>query len=532
MRLRAFTAFFLIVFLASACNLPASAIWGMYLTPTPRGGAALADPLLAPTRFSPSPGMAEPTPTFSWIVFPSATASPTPSPLPSPTAFFTATPNLPPTAEGPFYQYLAQSGDWLPAVARRFGVSEQEVYSFVSLPQEGLIPPGTLLLIPARLERTSPYQRLLPDSEYVLSATAADFDVGAFLAASSGALRAYREYVNPTGWTDAATIVGRVAQENSVNPRLLLALLESQGGWVYGTPDAFHYEYPLGHPDSTNKGLLLQLLWAVSQMDVAYYGWREGRVTELTFPNGEKLRLDPRLNAGTVALYYLFANLYERPLWESALNRFAEVYRKMFGDAEVRAAQVEPLFPAGLTAPTLILPFEPGVLWAFTGGPHAAWERNGPLAAIDFAPSSAQNGCDPSERWAVAAASGLVVRSENGLVVLDLDGDGREETGWVLVYLHLAKKGRVPAGVFVKVGDRLGHPSCEGGIATGRHIHFARKYNGEWILADGPFPLILSGWRVVQGEKPYQGKLVKGDQVVIADIYGSSISAIARDTQE
>lgn len=499
------------------------------MTPTPRGGTALADPPPSPMPFFPSPGSAESTPTFSWVVFPSATASPTRSPAPSPMAILTATPNLPPTADGPLYQYTSQSGDWLPAVARRFGVSEQEVYALVSLSQEGLISPGTTLFIPARLGETSPFQRLLPDSEYVLSATAADFDVAAFLAKTPGALYTYREYVNPSGWTDGASIVQRVARENSVNPRPLLALLEFQGKWVYGTPDPFHQEYPLGHPDSTHKGLLLQLLWAVSQMDTAYYGWREGRVTELTFPNGQKLRLDPRLNAGSVAIYYLFAQLYTPAAWEAALKGFAELYRQMFGDAEVRAAQVEPLFPAGLTAPPLILPFEPHAIWVFTGGPHAAWERNGPLAAIDFAPSSSISGCDPSEQWAVAAASGLVVRSENGLVVLDLDGDGREETGWVLIYLHLAKKGRVPAGVFVNVGDRLGHPSCEGGVATGRHIHFARKYNGEWILADGPFPLILSGWRVYRGEKPYQGKMVKGDRVVFADIYGSSSAAIWRE---
>ncbi|MFN3742163.1 MAG: hypothetical protein ACK4VW_05770 [Anaerolineales bacterium] len=524
-----FIVLLLIVFLAYACNMPASAIWGRYMTPTPGAGSALADPPLPPTLFSPSPGLAESTPTFSWVLFPSATASPTLSPSPSPTAFFTATPNLPPTANGPLYQYISQSGDWLPAVARRFGVSEQEVYALISLPQEGLIPPGTTLFIPARLGETSPSQGVLPDSEYVLSATSADFDVAAFLAKTPGALRTYREYINPSGWTDAAAIIQRVAQENSVNPRLLLALLEFQGKWVYGAPDPFHQEYPLGHPDSAHKGLFLQLLWAVSQMDMAYYGWREGRVIELTFPDGQKLRLDPRLNAGSVAIYSLFTQLYSRPSWEAALKGFSELYRQMFGEAEARAAQVEPLFPAGLTAPSLILPFEPNVIWVFTGGPHAAWERNGPLAAVDFAPSSAVSGCDPSNQWAVASASGLVVRSENGLVVLDLDGDGREETGWVLIYLHLAKKGRVPAGVFVNAGDRLGHPSCEGGIATGRHLHFSRKYNGEWILADGPFPLILSGWRVYQGEKPYLGKMVKGDQVVIADVYGSSSAAIWRE---
>ncbi len=47
--------------------------------------------------------------------------------------------------------------------------------------------------------------------------------------------------------------------------------------------------------------------------------------------------------------------------------------------------------------------------------------------------------------------------------MLDLDGDGREQTGWNLLYLHLDDEGRVPEGAFVEQGDRLGHPSCKGG---------------------------------------------------------------------
>jgi len=49
-------------------------------------------------------------------------------------------------------------------------------------------------------------------------------------------------------------------------------------------------------------------------------------------------------------------------------------------------------------------------------------------------------------------------------------------------------------------------------------LHFARKYNGEWITADGPVPFVLSGWTAVAGDKPYQGTLVKGDQIITADV--------------
>ena len=114
----------------------------------------------------------------------------------------------------------------------------------------------------------------------------------------------------------------------------------------------------------------------------------------------------------------------------------------------------------------------------------------------------------------MASAAGLVVRSGNGLVVLDLDGDGHEQTGWVLLYLHVSSDDRIPVGTWVDEGTHLGHPSCEGGLATGTHVHFARKYNGEWIAADGPMPFVLNGWRAHAGEAAYKGTLTRGEEVV------------------
>jgi hypothetical protein len=110
-----------------------------------------------------------------------------------------------------------------------------------------------------------------------------------------------------------------------------------------------------------------------------------------------------------------------------------------------------------------------------------------------------------------------------------MDGDGHEQTGWNIMYLHVANNGRVPLGTWVDQNDRIGHASCEGGLSTGTHVHTARKYNGEWVVADGPIPWVLSGWTVVAGDAPYLGKLVRGNQVVTADVYGQAKSLIVRD---
>jgi murein DD-endopeptidase MepM/ murein hydrolase activator NlpD len=122
----------------------------------------------------------------------------------------------------------------------------------------------------------------------------------------------------------------------------------------------------------------------------------------------------------------------------------------------------------------------------------------------------------------------VVVRSENGVVALDLDGDGLEQTGWVLVYMHLAAQERVAVGRRVQADEPLGHPSCEGGRTTGTHVHLARKYNGEWLAADGPLPLVLSGWVARPGAGSYDGTLEKEGQIVTARPDGSHGSTIRR----
>jgi hypothetical protein len=200
----------------------------------------------------------------------------------------------------------------------------------------------------------------------------------------------------------------------------------------------------------------------------------------------------------------------------------------MFGDPWVRASQIGAQLPDNLAQPVMELPFQPGERWSFTGGPHAAWGIGTVWGGVDFAPVTGQRGCAVSTAWATASAPGLVLRSENGQVLLDLDGDGREQTGWVMLYLHVAAQDRVSAGTYLNVNDRVGHPSCEGGVATGAHVHLARKYNGEWIGADGMLPFVLSGWQVAYGPRPYDGVLLKGEEIVTARPDGSHTSSIVR----
>jgi LasA protease len=533
----------------SACvpSYAAPSIWGVAQTPTP-DPLNPATPLIDPFAIQ-----------DEQIIFPTSTTSPQIETQASYTPTAVLTPDgSSPTVESvvtsspqvsydtaPFL-YYAQSGDMLSAVANRFGVKESEIISDADLTKTTLIDPGTLLIIPNHItEPMTPNIQIMPDAEVIFSYTAADFDVNAFVQQAGGYLSKFRDYLGSTGWINGGDAIERLAFENSINPRLILGLLEFEGRWVRGQPvDTLHTDYPMGFNDYHYKGMTVQMVWAINNMAIAYYGWRAGTLNYLEFPDGSKLRIDPRLNAGSVAIQYLFSRIHSQSQWAQIIDPtsgFPAMYLEMFGDPWARADAVNPIFPAALNQPTLVLPFEPGVEWSMTGGPHNAWGIMNPsiygrghsvAAAIDFAPSNDHGGCTTTTTWVTAAAAGLVVRSDNGAVMVDLDGDGYEQTGWDLLYMHIAKEDRVPKGTWLEVNDRIGHASCEGGVSTGTHLHFARKYNGEWVTADGPIPFIMSGWRVVAGENAYEGKLVRGDEVVIADPVGQKWSNIFRDKDE
>ena len=432
--------------------------------------------------------------------------------------------------------YEAQAADTLQVIAVRFGVDPAEVQSAQPIPETAYLTPGQLLIIPRRLANTTSPQHLIPDTDVVFSPSAADFDPTAFAGQAGGKLGIQQEWLKSTGAISAPEVVLRVAIENSINPRLLLSLLEYQSRWVYEQKlSQDQIDYPMGLKDPGKKGLYNQLRWAVDQLSIGYYAYREGRLTEIRFQDGSTARLAPELNAGTVSLQYFFSQLYTGQIWSDALDPqtgFPALHARMFGDPWQRANQVEPLFPAGLEQPPMTLPFEKNRAWNFTGGPHGAWDSDGAYAALDFAPSGNGPGCLKSSAWTVAAASGLVVRSGNGIVVLDLDGDGREETGWVLTYLHIASEHSIPVGSWVDAGDRLGHPSCEGGFSTGTHIHLARKFNGEWIPADSPLPFNLGGWIAHAGEAAYKGTLTRDNEILTACTCSNFQTFIVRTSED
>lgn len=340
----------------------------------------------------------------------------------------------------------------------------------------GTGPPGQASPSPApRGQFPRSGDLLLQDAELVFGAEDARFDAAALIAAN-------QEHFGTR--SDLAGLATRIGVEHSVSPRLLLALLALDG--------------PL-EPGAVPPYLQQEAAWLAD----GYYGLKYRDDVQVRFADGSSTEVDRRAGAAHVAVARNLARRAGPSDWETRRRAFAARYGALFGE---QAWQAPPL-PEGLQQPALLLPWSEGTTWHYTGGPHGAWGIASAWGAVDFAPPT-QVGCGVAPEWVLASAPGLIVHSADGLVLLDLDGDGNPGTGWVLAYLHLATHDRIQVGQSVAAGDPMGHPSCEGGVADGAHVHLARRYNGEWLpAADGPAPLELSGWRFRSLGGEYDGAM-------------------------
>lgn len=451
---------------------------------------------------------------------PEATSTP---PMPTPL------PTRPVYQPGELVDYTAQMGDTLDALAARFNTSVTEIRAANPIIPDSAttMPPGMPMKIPVYYLPLwgSPYQ-IIPDSLFINGPAQVDFDPAAFVDEHPGWLKFHTEYVGGQN-RRGGEIVAYVATNYSVSPRLLLAIAEYQAGALSDPePPGANDPYVLGKNDFRKEGFYRQIAWAADLLNTAYYQFRAGKLLAFEHLDGRLERPDPWQNAATTALQYYFSRLMDGESYQRAISGagLAESYRSLFGDPWVN---VQPHIPGSLEQPPLQFPFEPNLWWAFTGGPHNAWgDEVGALAALDFAPPAVVGGCQPTEQWATAVADGVLARVGPAIAVLDLDGDGDERTGWDIFYLHLDPTSIPPAGTVMKTGDHIGRPSCEGGKSTGTHVHIARKYNGEWMLAEGVLAFNLEGWIARNGSQPYQGTLARNGKTISACVCSDQASQV------
>lgn len=437
-------------------------------------------------------------------------------------------------------EHTVLPGESLSLIAQQYGTTLQTLVALNQLTDPDRIEVGQVIVLPSEATQQAPVVVLLPDRRLVRGPDSAAFDTAAFIAQQPGYIRTASDTVTTnqadgTGLDQllsAAQVVERVAMEYSVDPRLLLAVLEYRSQWLsVATPRVDQILFPIVPVMSAGfnrSGLYRQLSYVANELNRGYYAFRTRGLRTIEFDDGTRLLLPAELNPATVGLMYFLSLNSTFPNWQTEISNqgLITVYRSLFGDPFLGGN--EPLVPAGLSQPEFMLPFAQGEVWLYTGGAHGGWGSGSAWASVDFAPPDErpENGsyCYTSTTPVRAVANGILARSADGAVVLDLDGDADERTGWTVMYLHLTQT--TPAGTTVRAGHVVGYASCAGGFSTATHLHLTRRYNGEWLAADcsqcssdeGYASFAMTGWTVEQiSGQEYQGYLVRGSLRQVAE---------------
>ncbi len=350
--------------------------------------------------------------------------------------------------------------------------------------------------------QTVPDLPLVSDGQFVWGPNVGDFDVASYLQAIGSPLVAYAEDV--ALW----------ANYTSVNPKILLTVLQMRNGMVLGPPPDPDPAVVRGQIESTAMDL------ATAFYEHLYtWGSRSGGLSRMLasppvveLMDGTAVRISGAASSGSYAVATLLAGTRGLAAWSQDVSTadplgFPGVFGAMFPGTDPLDATND-INPAAAPAADLLqFPFPLGASWYF-GGPHN-WNGGSappPYSSMDFYSGGATCAAPP-DLYTVAAAAGAGVRRASCWMEIDHGG------GWTTSYYHLL--GTVAGGDMGR-NTSLGTIACEvcvGGFATGPHVHFSLKYNGAYVSLEGA---VLSGWTVHVGSTPYNSGSLERDGQTLA----------------
>ena len=253
-------------------------------------------------------------------------------------------------------------GETLGILAQRYGTTVEELMRLNGLTNPDLVQLGQALQVPGGeiQQVVSPDFKIIPDSELVYGPAARDFEARSFVSGLNGYLLRVSEEVEGQA-LDGPAILQLVADRHSVNPRLLLAVVEHRTGWVtQATPAATTAD--LGAGAIVTPGLYGQLSFAANLLNLGFYGRAEGGLRGFNLGDDTQVLFSAVINDGTAGVQrYLGAiSGTTRDAWLEATGATGlyATYQRLFGNPFGYA--VEPLLPAGVAAPPLVLPWAAG----------------------------------------------------------------------------------------------------------------------------------------------------------------------------
>lgn len=350
---------------------------------------------------------------------------------------------------------------------------------------------------------------VLADGQFVYGPNVGDFNLKAYLEGSAPHLAKY-----------ADDLYGR-AEYYSVNPKVYLTLLEVHSHLI-SQPNVSAVENPF---DLNTDGFMAQIDTISNKMTAAYYlhlynysalPASERNLQPFITPTGATINAPAETNAGTYAILAGLAATNTQNISTILDNNqpdgFYQTYQRLFAGDDPLDATNHISIPGEIGAAAapdnlLQLPFLRGLAWKF-GGVHdtsgcSGLGANGcqftDASAIDFYPIGSTWGIDTSQMWVVAAGAGTPTRVSNCYYKI------MHSDGWETAYYHLENT-QTYSGT-VNQNDKIGvianteaEATCNGGAASGPHVHFWLRHNGANVAINGT---LLAGWSVHSGRWSY-----------------------------
>lgn len=310
--------------------------------------------------------------------------------------------------------------------------------------------------------------------------------VQALLDAQPGQLKSALLAVGDRNQTVAEVVVGQ-AYLYSLNPKLILALLEFQQGLLANTapsPEQFDWALKFRGEEEKWRGLHGQIRWGARELRRAMRDFPAA--TELQYSD-ENVRgpIPAGMNAGSYAVLRVLAATMNPADLDRIIadGSFVATYSRLFEDPRQTLGPLPP--PA---APFLSRPMaKQTYVTSFFDHEYPFLTQNGSLVSW-WGRRETTVSYDGHDGWdyglrppdpILAAASGTVVwagNSDDGCgvpargVVLD------HGNGYRTLYWHLSEIG-VELGQTVETGEQLGIVGATG-CANGSHLHFQTQYLG------------------------------------------------------
>ncbi len=357
-------------------------------------------------------------------------------------------------------------------------------------PHEHAVPLGPTPSLGAAVPPPPPPRAAIIDHErFFYEPDFYSAQIQAFLDTQPGPLKGYRATVGNREHS-FAEILSSQAILYSINPKVLLALIEQQSGLLTNAAPAEEQQrFMLGYhgEDERHAGWMAQLTWARRELHRAQRDYASAQ--ELVYADQTHSPLPPGLSLAGYAIARVLALTTSAAELPAKLDQgersFVATYARLFGDPRNAPERPSAAWPS-VAAPFLALPMEyvhettsffdhdapflvqNGSTWIYRGDQDAQFSYDG-HDGWDFAML-------PPEP-VLAAADGVVVfagNSDDGcgiaqVVIVD------HQNGYRTLYWHLSRPTVEPGPV--KQGETIGIAGSSG-CATGPHLHFQVQYLG------------------------------------------------------